>query len=68
MFSLVSLGSTCAFISFVPLIECVVKVTFTQPYGYDLAFTLLAALSGVGFCLALVLKTKYDWKASTFLN
>jgi len=52
----------------IPLVQLVVKVRDTQPYGYDPAFYILAGLAGVGLLLVLILRTKYHWKAETLLS
>jgi hypothetical protein len=51
----------------IPLVELVVKVTCTQPYGYDPAFYILAGFAGAGLFSVFVLKTKYNWKSEALL-
>jgi len=51
----------------IPLVQLVVKVRDTQPYGFDPAFYILAGVAGLGLLSAVVLRTKYNWKAETLL-
>jgi len=45
-----------------PLIAYIVKVTATQPYGYDLSFYIEAGISVVACALLVQLHMKYDWR------
>ena len=51
-----------ATLSMLPLIAYIVKVTATQPYGYDLSFYIEAGISVVACALLVQLQMKYDWR------
>ncbi len=51
-----------ATLSILPLTAFIVKVSTTQPYGYDIAFYIEAGVSVAACALLAQLKMKYDWR------
>lgn len=61
VYSIVSQGAILAEFAIIPLVQWVVKVLSTQPYGYSLAFYILGGTSAIGALFILALKTHYSW-------
>jgi len=51
-----------ATLSILPLTAFIVKVSATQPYGYDLAFYIEAGISIAACVLLVQLRIRYDWR------